>query len=118
LDAFIEQMDLAAQKEDFEAYYRLNREFHSTIFSACPHSVITETLQRTWDQQPQFGLIFSMDREALAHSRAEHLDLVASLRTGSWARAEELARHHKYAVGRRLLRALGQPIPDLMREGE
>ena len=118
LDEFLERMDIAAQNEDFETYYRLNREFHSTIFSACPHGLITETLQRTWDRQPQFGLIFSMDREALAHSRAEHLDLVAALRTRSWTHAEMLARHHKFAVGRRLLRALGQPIPEIMLEGE
>jgi DNA-binding GntR family transcriptional regulator len=118
LDDLIERMNVAAGQEQLEVYYETNREFHSAIFAACPYDIIKETLQRTWDSHRQFGIVYSLDSHAVEDSKSEHVQLVAALRGGKWKEAERLARNHKYAVGRRLLRALGEPIPDVLLDSE
>ena len=118
LEGLISQMEEAAEGADYESYYGANRSFHSAIFEACPYALIRDTLGRTWDSQTQFGLVFSIDSYALADSRREHKQLLNVLKAGEWEEAERVARNHKYAVGRRLLRALGEPIPEVLRDAQ
>lgn len=118
LDALIERMNVAAAQEEFDVYYETNRKFHSAIFAACPYDIIKDTLQRTWDSHRQFGIVYSLDSHAIEDSMSEHLQIVAALRGAQWKGAERLARNHKYAVGCRLLRALGEPVPAVLLDTE
>lgn len=111
LDALMAEMAEAGSSDAPGRYAELNHAFHSVIFERCPHPIILQTLNRVWDGHAAFGLVFSMDSERIARSRAEHAVIVKHLRSNDWRQAGAAAREHKHAAARSLLDSVGISIP-------
>lgn len=115
LDSLMAEMAEVGASSAPGRYASLNHAFHSVIFERCPHPVILQTLNRLWDGHAAFGLVFSIDSERIARSRAEHAVIVEHLKAADWEKAGAVAREHKHATARSLLESVGVPIPAKLR---
>lgn len=90
---------LGSSLEHFDPanFTRLNRQFHSVLFSRCPNPHLLELVDREWSRlsslrESTFGFVPGRARESVA----EHEDILALLRAGAPTNVvEEASRDHR-----------------------
>ena len=115
LNQLNDEMKTTASKGEPADYYRLNHRFHKLIFSRCPFPEVTDTINRIWDGQTAFGVVFSMDVHRMEISIAEHDAIINDLVAQEWDSAGNRARDHKTSVARSLLRSMDMELPRELR---
>lgn len=86
--------------DDFDAheFTRLNKKFHSVLFTHCPNPHILDLVQRGWRRLPRVrDSSFAYIPYRAAESVAEHAEIIALIRRGAPALDIELAaRDHRW----------------------
>lgn len=100
------RMDAAAQREDWDAFSRCNREFHFAIYEVVPNTVLTKTIEDLWTQLDSYlsaAAFYLMPDRALG-SVEEHGRILAALGASEpdLNVIETLARDHKFNTAQRL----------------
>lgn len=94
IKALNKSMALAVKRSDVDTLFKLNREFHFTIFGQSPHHLIIRELNRLWSMSESViraKFIYSADRERAIQ---EHDLIIEALRRQDRAALiRELDRH-------------------------
>lgn len=108
--------ELAATLDDADhfdpaSFTRLNRQFHSVLFSRCPNPHLLDLVDREWARlsslrESTFGFVPDRAHESVA----EHDDLIELIRAGAASQViEEVSRDHRdRTVGAFLARTLSK----------
>jgi DNA-binding GntR family transcriptional regulator len=81
LDAFIEEMDVAADKGEFSAFDPVNLEFHDFIVRSTENTRLIKLYRSLVKEFHLFRTHGLMEREALLQSNREHREIVAALKS-------------------------------------
>jgi DNA-binding GntR family transcriptional regulator len=97
---------LARQKTEPTTAGRLaaNRQFHRAVYSASGNQVLTELLDRLWDQTDRYRRLALQDELHERNAENEHRDIAAAIRSREGGRAAELMHRHVEATLRLLER--------------
>jgi DNA-binding GntR family transcriptional regulator len=98
----LRELDAALEAEDLVEYGRLNRLFHEAILVGCPNSRLLDLLERLWDGQASYQMVFRLNPERTRASQAEHRRIAEAVLTGDGDRAAELIVEHRAAGARAL----------------
>lgn len=108
LERCMHSMAEALEHDDHVRYAELNREFHGTIFSACPYRRLQELIDNLWDGQTGYQMVFRLSPAWLRHSYEEHAQILQALRAEDAEAAATIALQHKLAVSRALVEAVNE----------
>ncbi len=98
--------------EDLADYRRLNRRFHSLIFTASRRSYLMRTLAQLWAAFPSMlwsnipGIAVASIPERDEPDTAEHAEIVAAFEARDPSRAERAVRRHIESAGTMLVSAM------------
>jgi DNA-binding GntR family transcriptional regulator len=97
LNNIIEEMDEATQKKDFARYGLLNKQFHLTIYEACPYPLLRQMIKDLWDKsdRSRSRSMFVLVPDLALVSHQEHLHLLESLQKGNTYEAAMIMETHK-----------------------
>ena len=88
-------MELAANREDAEAYVELDNQFHRTIFRAAGYESVWDVIVTTRTHYIRYLMLDMLPLEARRESIEEHRFIVDCIACGrSQALMEVLAKHH------------------------
>lgn len=93
-------------------YRELNRRFHEVIYAASRRSYLVRTLAQLWSAFPTMlwsnfaATAAASPPDRVAPDTQEHAEIIAALRAGDGAAAEEAVKRHIQEAGRQLLAAL------------
>jgi DNA-binding GntR family transcriptional regulator len=107
LDEAVSEMGKVVEEGDPIRYADMNRRFHEMIFAASPHRRLHALISNIWDGHGAMRTVFHI-ASRLRASHHEHNQILDAIRQGDAARAGELARQHKLAVGQALWASLRQ----------
>lgn len=95
------EIDRLAQLESestTRARLSANRRFHRAVYSVSGNVVLTELLDRLWDQTDRYRLLALQDAVHEQTAEKEHRDIAASIGSHDSALASELMRKHVEAT--------------------
>lgn len=92
-------MDAAMAAGDVEAYGRLNREFHFTIYSACPNRRLQALVHQLWEHAARYRAVFKLVSGHAEQSHREHHEIIGAILRGDAREAEQaMARHRRHVM--------------------
>ena len=96
LEKVVAQLERATERADIEHWSALNMEFHSQMSAATNmpwlHEITTRAL-RDWDRVRRY-FFNRQTAHRFAEAQREHQNILAALREGDAARAEQIIRQH------------------------
>lgn len=95
LEKLIREMEVCLQKKDYMGYSRVNREFHLTIYTACPNKSMFELIKSLWAKSEYSRRIFSELPERNEESLKEHKALVEAIKEKDAEKGAEIIRRQK-----------------------
>jgi phosphonate utilization transcriptional regulator len=104
LHALIDRLEKAAGKNDLNAYYHLNLEFHDTLVNACGNSKLTATYRRLVNELSLFRHHSLARGGTMAISTREHRDIVERIASGNAGAAGKALLDHVLASRERMHR--------------
>lgn len=103
LVATVEQMDEAAESNDFHRFYLLNEDFHNLIIEHCGNESVAELWPRLQTQLNLFRRRGLVVRGALKAANAEHRSIVEAFEKGDVTAAALLCERHVLSGKARLM---------------
>ena len=94
LTALIEAQEAAVGAGDVEAYVRLDREFHGTLYRCSRYEQSCALIERLRDMSDRYIRFFANDRHGAHKSILEHWKILSAAEKGDTARARELTERH------------------------
>ncbi|MEJ3746550.1 GntR family transcriptional regulator [Actinomycetes bacterium KLBMP 9797] len=89
------ELDAALDAGNLVRYGRLNREFHEAILVGCPNQCLLDLIERLWDGQASYQMVFRLNPERARASQAEHREIVDAMFSGDGERAAKLIMAHR-----------------------
>jgi phosphonate utilization transcriptional regulator len=119
LRAIVEHMDRAAAKNDLDAYYTLNLQFHERLVAFAGNSKLLATYRRLVNELKLFRRQALAKRGALPVSTREHRDIVVKIASHNATAAGKALRDHVMSSRERMhaSRVAGGPTPRRRRHG-
>jgi phosphonate utilization transcriptional regulator len=102
LRTFVERMDRAAAKDDVQAYWLLNLDFHDRLVSLVGNGKLLATYRRLVNELNLFRRQTLAQGETLAVSAREHRDIVDKIAAGNAAAAGRALYDHVMASRERM----------------
>lgn len=99
LEMVLRQMEAAARTEDVATYHEVNARFHLTLHGACPNSMVRDLIAQLWRKTLRYRLILAQERGRLQRSLRVHKELMAAVRAGNAAAAEQVMREMTEQAG-------------------
>ncbi|SFU08510.1 GntR family transcriptional regulator [Sedimentitalea nanhaiensis] len=99
LDAVNRRSRLSVAENDTDGYYRENEQFHRLIYQQSGNGFLAREAQRLQHRLKPYRRIQLRLRGRLQQSMAEHLAIVAALRSGEADRAASILREHVAVQG-------------------
>lgn len=118
LDAYVEEMQEAAEKGDFARFDPLNLEFHDYIVRSTGNSRLTKLYRGFVKEFHLFRVHGLVQRGALLESNIEHREIVNALKSRSVNLSYETSFSHVSKGKGRMLQALDGMTRAGVREGE
>lgn len=109
LNALVEGMEEAAAKNDVEAYYPLNLEFHEAILEAAGNKTLIAEYRRLMNKMHLFRVKGLVQGGGLAVSNSEHAAMLEALAAGDPDRAHDTHWRHVQRAKQRMVAALERP---------
>ncbi|ATI43535.1 GntR family transcriptional regulator (plasmid) [Pacificitalea manganoxidans] len=106
LTAQVDAMQVAADANDFDAYYPLNLKFHATIMEAAQNETMHAEYRRLVSKLHLFRAKSLVQGGGLSVSNTEHVEILAALGRGDGDAAHLAGWHHVDRAKRRMLAAL------------
>lgn len=103
LNAFIQDMEEASGRRDFDAYYPLNLAFHEYIVDSAGNAILAQQYRRFVKKLHLFRARSLVQGGGLTVSNKEHRDMVAAIAARDPAWAHEAHCRHVLAARERLL---------------
>ena len=94
LSALIEAQEQAVGAHDVDAYVRLDRRFHSTLYSASGYEKSCELIERLRDMSDRYIRFFASDSHGAHKSILEHWKILRAAEKSDGAKARELTERH------------------------
>jgi DNA-binding GntR family transcriptional regulator len=85
---------LELQRGDLRAAYRLNNEFHDSLYGACGNPFLAESVRRFADMASAVRAPRIADAQLLARAREEHAAMIEALERGDRERLVSLCVEH------------------------
>jgi DNA-binding GntR family transcriptional regulator len=103
----LERIEAALQRlDDVESdpllYAELDRQFHRELIRPCDNLVLLETIEKLWQAQSAFQVLFRLDHQRVEVSRIEHRAIVREVNAGRVAVASELVFNHRISAANAL----------------
>lgn len=100
LRKIVDQQENALRKGDLTLYGQLNREFHESIYRACPLERLNNMIKDLWDlaERERTRAVFSLVPRRAAEAINEHRQILAVLAERDQAKVQELMIEHKKHV--------------------
>jgi DNA-binding GntR family transcriptional regulator len=95
VERLMQELDTALDAGDMVEYGRLNRMFHEAILAGCPNGRLLALIERLWDGQASYQMMFRFSPDRATESQKEHRELVEAVLGGDGARAEALIVEHR-----------------------
>jgi phosphonate utilization transcriptional regulator len=105
LKAIVERMDRAAAKNDLDAYYSLNLEFHDRLVAFAGNDKLLATYRRLVNELNLFRRQTLARRGTLAVSTREHRDIVVKIASRNAAAAGKALHDHVMGSRERMHRS-------------
>lgn len=102
--ALLEALQLcrdAAARQDPDAYYRRNEDFHLALYAASHNSFLAEECRNLKRRLSAYRRLQLRVRDRMDTSFKEHSEIYTALTIGDGARAEKLIRNHVVVQGER-----------------
>ena len=110
-------MEVAADREDWEAFSQENRGFHFEIYEVVDNDVLTKTIYDLWSQLDSYlsAAAFYLMPDRAKGSLREHAEIIQRMRSpeADPEALEQLAREHKLNTLRRLRPATDADRPSV-----
>jgi len=106
LDAYVDEMQEAAEKGDFSRFDPLNLEFHDYIVRSTGNSRLIKLYRGCVKEFHLFRVHGLVQRGALLQSNEEHLEIVSALKSGNVSLGYETSFSHVSKGKERMLMAL------------
>lgn len=94
LSALVEAQEQAVGASDVEAYVRLDRQFHGTLYRASGYEKSCELIERLRDMSDRYIRFFASSRHGAHKSILEHWKILRAAEKGEGAKARELTERH------------------------
>jgi phosphonate utilization transcriptional regulator len=104
LRALVDRMEKAATKNDLDAYYHLNLDFHDALVRACGNPKLSATYKRLVNELSLFRHHTLARGGTMAISTREHRDIVERIASGNAAAAAKALLEHVLAGRERMHR--------------
>lgn len=95
--AFVERMEIAADKQDLETYYPINLEFHTVLMDLTGNPRLSETYTNMDNELQLFRQRAMLTSEGLKTSNAEHREIVERISEGDVQGAGTAMKRHVVA---------------------
>ncbi|OYT91446.1 MAG: GntR family transcriptional regulator [Burkholderiales bacterium PBB3] len=114
LKAHLAKEKAAVKGEDVGLRSFLLGDFHVCLAECLGNSLLADTLRDFTARTTLIAMLYQSSHDA-AHSCAEHVEIVAALEQGDWARAEQLMQVHigHVQAALKLESASGDPLAEL-----
>lgn len=96
LSRYVENMETAAQGDDWATYARINKQFHLALISRCPLGDIRRTAVALWEVGERTRSLF-VRRPRREGSQEEHRAMLRAIESRDFAALGELVRQQKSA---------------------
>ncbi len=94
LELILEESRKAADEEDYDAFVKLNTEFHRFLYLASDSELLVKILQNVWDYFYRYRKIILSEREHLQQSIKDHSKMIEKMKAGDSEAVEKLVRDH------------------------
>jgi phosphonate utilization transcriptional regulator len=111
LRSIVDRMDRAAAKNDVDAYYPLNLEFHDRLVALVGNAKLLATYRRLVNELSLFRRQTLAQGGMLPISTREHRDIVDKIASGNAAAAGKALHDHVIASRERMHRSRGAGAP-------
>ena len=91
----------AAEKEDPDAYYRRNEQFHMALYAASHNSFLIDECKNLKRRLSAYRRLQLRVRDRMDTSFREHSEIYMAITVGDGAQAEKLLRNHVIVQGER-----------------
>ncbi|MFS8478956.1 MAG: GntR family transcriptional regulator [Micromonosporaceae bacterium] len=116
LERIATELKAHAEAGELAEVYRLNLEYHSTLYGLAASAVVSGTVATLIHASVQYRTLHSFDEAALRRSAAHHLEIVAALRARDPDWAEAVMRAHLLSARASLLGPRPRPTVHLTEE--
>jgi len=109
LSGIVDEMEVAADRNDFQLYFRLNKEFHEGIYNLARNKYLLQTLQMLSDFSLRHTFIHLAHLRRLKGSQKGHFKLLEAFRAKDEKKAErtrykQIERRGKFLIERMSLK--------------
>ena len=111
LRALVERMDRAAARNELDAYYRTNLEFHDRLVELAGNAKLLVTYRRLVNELHLYRRATLAQEGALPISTREHHDIMEKISAGQAAAAGRALHDHVMGSRERMHRAQDAPLP-------
>lgn len=94
LDELVARMDGCLARGEHEDYWKVNKEFHETLYGPCDNKTILALVRQMWDRSDRSRAIFTLKPERAMASNEEHRVIVGGLKAGQVDLVVEGVRKH------------------------
>lgn len=95
----IAQMDEYLQRREFEHYWKINKEFHETLYKTSGNNTLLVILYQLWDRSDRSRAIFVLNPERALASNEEHRVIFKAIEERNQKRlVEEIRKHLENAL--------------------
>jgi phosphonate utilization transcriptional regulator len=111
LRVLVERMDKAAARDELDAYYLANLEFHDRLVELAGNAKLLATYRRLVNELHLYRRATLAQQGALPISTREHHDIVEKISAGQAAAAGRALYDHVMGSRERMRRAQDAPVP-------
>ncbi|MBQ5951032.1 MAG: GntR family transcriptional regulator [Lachnospiraceae bacterium] len=115
LDEYNRQMEECLEAGEHAKYEKINKQFHSLIYSRCPFKTIRELTMDLWSQSAMSRTVL-LDGKINQESNEDHKEMVECIRRGDADQVCEIVKRHKERAFRRFMEKYGIEIERAMEE--
>lgn len=95
LQSLINMMDKAIDEKKYIKYGELNREFHETLYSACPNKLLVSYIKDLLEKSNRARKVFDLQHKRGTDSNSEHKEILDAIRSGNRELAYRLMKTQK-----------------------
>jgi DNA-binding GntR family transcriptional regulator len=94
LDEKIAAMDAATQRNDFNALFDLNRDFHFALYNLCGNATLIQMIESLWDRSTVYRRMYTFMPDRAKQALEEHKAIVEACRAREPVRAGSAVREN------------------------
>jgi DNA-binding GntR family transcriptional regulator len=113
LEKILRRMDKVIERDDFEAYAKLNFEFHQTIYKYSPNQRLQRIITELWETANRYAQVYRQPGHMDA-GHQDHKEILDALKANAPAEVERLVRRHRTRIKselEQLLHGGAEPLP-------